>query len=104
MSSASTISISSASASSSSSASASASTRDTSHLAKLSLPNIYICIYFIAEDVLDMPMPAQVVLPEGEPGQSVSVSIKGTAFLQVGALFEARLVDVEVETGWLYSD
>ena len=51
-----------------------------------------------------MPMPAQVVLPEGEPGQSVSVPIKETAFLQVGALFEARLVDVEVETGWLYSD
>ena len=51
-----------------------------------------------------MPMPAQVVLPEGEPGQSVSVPIKETAFLQFGALFEARLVDVEVETGWLYSD
>ena len=51
-----------------------------------------------------MPMPAQVVLPEGEPGQSVSVPIKQTAFLQVGALFEASLVDVELETGWFYSD
>ena len=56
-------------------------------------------VSFIAEDVLDMPMPAQVVLPEGEPGQSVSVPIKQTAFLQVGAQFEASLVNVELETG-----
>ena len=46
-----------------------------------------------------MPMPARVVLPEGEPGQSVSVPIKQTAFLQVGAQFEASLVDIELETG-----
>ena len=45
-------------------------------------------------------MPAQVILYHGEPGRSVEVPIKETAFLQVGAFFEASLVDVQLEEGY----
>ena len=55
--------------------------------------------FFLIEDILEIQMPAEVILYSGEPGRSVELPIKETAFLQAGAFFEARLVDVQLEQG-----
>ncbi len=50
-------------------------------------------------DVLEMTMPAQILLPAGRPGLDFSVPIKESAFLQAGAVFVVNLVDVKVQGG-----